>query len=140
MFGQRARRSLFSSGKSPSKGSYKCQRCDKTFTQKGSLNRHSILHSGNFKWYCDICDKGYSQRGNYEQHIRAHKGQKFKCEYCGKAFSTEITQVSLVGTYGCLQLQLWKMWKRIQSETWLFKTPRYLQCVNSCNVFLNNFV
>ena len=75
--------------KSALKGFFKCQQCGRTFTAKASMKRHTVLHSGNFKWCCNICKKGFSQKGNYEQHVRGHKGQKFRCEYCGKAFTKE---------------------------------------------------
>ena len=33
--------------------------------------------------------KGYNTKENYEKHIRAHRGLKYRCEYCGKAFSAQ---------------------------------------------------
>ena len=49
-------------GKSAAKRIFLCQLCRKTFTNKSNLNRHSVLHAGNFKWYCDICKKGILKR------------------------------------------------------------------------------
>ena len=36
-----------------------------------------------------MCEKGYNQKENYQKHIRAHKGLKYRCKYCGKAFSSQ---------------------------------------------------
>ena len=67
--------------------SYRCEKCGRSFSSSSNLNRHLVLHTGNFRWYCDICQKGYNQKDNYEKHIRAHRGLKYKCEYCGKDFA-----------------------------------------------------
>ena len=39
---------------------FHCDQCDRTFSRKDNLNRHLVLHTGNFKWYFDIREKGYN--------------------------------------------------------------------------------
>ena len=74
---------------SGNKKSYGCGKCAKTFANASNLKRHLVLHTGNFRWYCDICKKRYNQKENYEKHIRAHRGEKYRCENCGKGFSAQ---------------------------------------------------
>ena len=76
--------------KKPDKsGIYACNKCEHTFTQSGSLNRHMRMHMGQFKYYCDQCKQGFVDRSNYNQHIRKHEWLKYHCDYCSKPFATK---------------------------------------------------
>ena len=49
---------------------FSCRLCSKTFTQKGNLQKHNIVHHSNGtleerkKFKCDLCSKGYTERYN----------------------------------------------------------------------------
>jgi KRAB domain-containing zinc finger protein len=52
------------------------------------------IHTGNKRFKCDVCDKGFSQNGNLQTHIRTHTGNKpYKCDICGKLCSHHISHL-----------------------------------------------
>ena len=69
---------------------FKCNSCEKTFSQSGNLNNHfKKVHDGTKYNNCDSCGKAFFNAGKLKQHINAvHNGQKdHKCISCGKAFA-----------------------------------------------------
>ena len=54
-------------------------------TNKTILAKHiGAIHEGNKAFKCDICDNSYSQKGSMERHVASvHEGKKpFKCYIC----------------------------------------------------------
>ena len=41
---------------------WQCNKCTKVFSKKYNLDRHAVLHTGNFRWYCEMCKKGFAQK------------------------------------------------------------------------------
>ena len=72
---------------------FKCDTCDKLFTQDSSLNAHiHSIHEGEKDCYnCHICPSSFTQPGILRRHIYTlHEGNKqFKCGKCGKLFTHE---------------------------------------------------
>ncbi|KAI8431780.1 hypothetical protein MSG28_016205 [Choristoneura fumiferana] len=69
---------------------FKCDRCDKSFTQKTNLVFHMRVHSATRPSYeCPLCGKHFAFFNNRRRHMFIHTGLKpFKCETCGKCFTT----------------------------------------------------
>ena len=70
---------------------YKCERCEKFFSEARSLHRHiQPIHEGHKDHKCEPCGTSFTQSQNLKTHIHTvHEGHKdFKCEFCGNSFST----------------------------------------------------
>ena len=64
---------------------FKCDMCDYSFSEKGSLKKHiASVHEGKKSFKCDLCDYSCSHKSAMSQHTLAvHEGKKpFKCEIC----------------------------------------------------------
>ena len=61
------------------RNSFKCNMCDKSFSQKGNMYLHvETVHEGRKAFKCDICDQCYSQKSNLKTHIaNNHSNAKY---------------------------------------------------------------
>ena len=60
------------------KKNVKCDICDTTFGQKGTLNIHvATVHEGNKPFKCNICNASFGRRDYLNKHVETvHEGKK----------------------------------------------------------------
>ena len=63
---------------------FTCNVCQKTFAQKGHLNRHIKCHSGEADLVCFVCSKQCKNKADLEQHHLSH----LACQVCAVVFDT----------------------------------------------------
>ena len=67
--------------------SFKCDKCDKEFFSRKSLQKHAIIHADVKKYACKFCSYKTNSRNILISHLRIHTGEKpFKCSFCGNRF------------------------------------------------------
>ena len=67
------------------KNEFKCDNCDKVYSNKFHLKRHfDSVHEG-WKYYCNLCGKSFSLKQGLQKHRDGHN-QKFECNACPKVY------------------------------------------------------
>jgi hypothetical protein len=54
-----------------------CTKCNRSFSTRTNLYRHLQAHDGAKNYRCEICDKGFTQSGSLKQHYYIHTGLYF---------------------------------------------------------------
>ena len=63
-----------------------CVECNSMFKTKQTLRQHMVYkHSGKV-WKCDICNKTFNQSGTLATHKLLHTGFTIKCDVCDSKF------------------------------------------------------
>ncbi|XP_074598793.1 uncharacterized protein LOC141853373 isoform X2 [Brevipalpus obovatus] len=70
--------------------SHACTECGKTFATSSGLKQHTHIHRSEKPFKCETCQKAYTQFSNLCRHKRMQSACKLqiKCDKCGQAFST----------------------------------------------------
>ncbi len=69
---------------------YKCtfEGCDKSYSYRGSLEKHKQIHTGQKLHVCIECNKAFSDKDNFKRHNRVHTGEKrYACTICKKSYA-----------------------------------------------------
>ena len=51
---------------------YKCDFCQKDFTDNNNLQRHIRTHTGDKPFICELCNRGFASRSNLNSHKVTH--------------------------------------------------------------------
>ena len=73
-------------GKKP----YECPSCNRSFSEKKSLNKHILsVHKGQKPYDCQICNARFSEDSKLRRHVKSiHEGNNsYECESCNSCFS-----------------------------------------------------
>lgn len=72
---------------------FKCEHCDRAFSDKSTLRRHMITHTGAKRFACTRCDKKFTRNEHLRQHMYIHTAEKlYRCEICNKDFRQRSTR------------------------------------------------
>ncbi|KAM5129398.1 uncharacterized protein ACMZJ9_019909 [Mantella aurantiaca] len=72
----------------PECGRYSCSECGKSYSQKPTLVKHQMIHTGISIFVCSKCDKCFTQRSHLMRHEKSHSVERpCVCSYCGKGFT-----------------------------------------------------
>uniref|UniRef100_A0A8C9QL81 Zinc finger protein 307 n=1 Tax=Spermophilus dauricus TaxID=99837 RepID=A0A8C9QL81_SPEDA len=78
--------------------SYKCNECERSFTQNRSLIEHQKIHTGEKPYQCDACGKGFTRTSYLVQHQRiiylflwCHFSSKPSCTVTHVSFGKHLT-------------------------------------------------
>ena len=67
---------------------YNCDKCEKIFSHKTSLNYHIKSAHMNVRYHCDKCEKSFSHKTTLNAHIKSvHKNVRYHCNECKKSFT-----------------------------------------------------
>ena len=66
---------------------FHCTMCDQSFSVKGNLQTHMLLHTEEKPHVCDICETGFTRKDTLAKHMRTHSGLRpYECTQCSKKF------------------------------------------------------
>lgn len=69
---------------------FSCNRCDKVFNNKDSLNIHTLVYTGKKTYYFKIIDKAFAESIALESPLLMKaQGISYSCDVCNKTFSHE---------------------------------------------------
>lgn len=66
---------------------FQCDKCDKNFQTKSSLNEHIKIHINEAPFKCPYCAKIFMLTSSFKDHIQKHENiETHQCPFCSKSF------------------------------------------------------
>jgi uncharacterized Zn-finger protein len=66
---------------------YTCEVCSMSFSRRGNLERHALLHDGVRPHVCPVCNKAHATAYNLKEHLMIHSGERpHICDKCNTSF------------------------------------------------------
>ena len=66
---------------------YICYFCDRVFKHKKNMQSHiNQVHEQNKSFQCSICNKEYTDKNSLKRHTKSHTGQGYECWECPATF------------------------------------------------------
>ncbi|XP_050688385.1 uncharacterized protein LOC126981405 isoform X2 [Eriocheir sinensis] len=74
---------------SDSPGQFQCDKCDKTYSVRSSLNSHRVTHNAEKLYKCDECDRAFHYSTPLMIHKRTHSDERpYCCQTCHASFKS----------------------------------------------------
>lgn len=71
-------------------GLFQCDKCDKSYKVRSSLNSHKVTHNSEKMYKCDECDKAFHYSTPLQIHKRIHTDERpYKCDRCSASFRSK---------------------------------------------------
>nr|XP_053640526.1 uncharacterized protein LOC128694440 isoform X1 [Cherax quadricarinatus] len=71
-------------------GLFQCDKCDKTYKVRSSLNSHKVTHNVEKMYKCDECDKAFHYSTPLQIHKRIHSDERpYRCHSCTASFRSK---------------------------------------------------
>lgn len=66
---------------------YPCQYCGKVFRSLTNRAKHVLNHAvGPKTFICNVCGNGFANKGSLDRHARIHTGEIYSCKHCSSTF------------------------------------------------------
>ena len=66
---------------------YPCQYCGKVFRSLTNRAKHVLNHAvGPKSFTCNVCGNGFANKGSLDRHSRIHTGEIYSCKHCSSTF------------------------------------------------------
>lgn len=110
---------------------YKCQKCDRFYSSKKSLDRHTSTHNDK-EFKCDSCDKQFFCLDKLHKHVNLHrvkeKPKPVLCKICNKSFRKIDTMVRHLNTHKkAYPKEVFSILKEIRDRRKLENNPEFLE-------------
>ncbi|XP_056620220.1 PR domain zinc finger protein 1 [Triplophysa dalaica] len=70
---------------------YRCVTCKRNFSQLAHLQKHTLVHTGEKPHECHVCNRRFSSSSNLKTHLRLHSGERpYVCKQCPARFTQHI--------------------------------------------------
>ncbi|KAG7176075.1 GATOR complex protein WDR59-like [Homarus americanus] len=71
-------------------GLFQCDKCDKTYKVRSSLNSHKVTHNTEKMYKCDECGKAFHYSTPLQIHKRTHSDERpYRCQSCAASFRSK---------------------------------------------------
>lgn len=122
---------------------YKCEICDRAFTESSTRTKHMAVHRTEHPFKCGLCDKSFSRKSNLQRHSEIHArdnsnevGQE--CPICFKNVTGdfkrhtkyhEMAKIDVVKKYSCdLCSASYNQFNNLKAHMWRHTGQKEYSC------------